>query len=730
MQRIQRSLAALLLAAALPTTAAAPGEMTRGDRKGDVKASTDVTLVEVPVWVAGKDGHPVRGLTKDDFELYDEGKRVDTWDLEVIDLEDFARKTVTPDVSLPPAAQRHFLFLFDLSFSQPLNIAKARSAALAFAKNGMKNGDLGAVATVDVEKGLKLVLSFTPDHDQIVTALTTLGLPSLTQPTADPLSLTVYLPTPGSAVALSPIRSAGAGSPDAEFADILSAFTQMQEKVFDTYVQGRVRSLSRFLSDLARTLNSVRGRKNVVLFSEGFDSKLLSGLTGPNAGQVEGDRIVSGELWRVESEDRYGRSEVRQAMDKMYEIFRKTDTVIHAVDVSGLTTGITAEGITSGDTATSNNRLGSRGRGRDTLYAMSSETGGELFKNSNEVGEHLARLQEETALVYLLTYSPPDLKDPGRYHTLKVKVKASGVHPSFRAGYYEPTAYSKLTPVERRLLAAQQIAYGLPRSDIPASALATPLLAEGRDGALVPVIIEIPGAPLVKNAVGDALNVEIYAYATNQALKIKDFLSQTVSLDLERVGKQLAATGIKFYGELFLPPGTYWLKILIRIAETGRSGLLIVPVTVPTAENRQLFALAPLFHDPPANWVMVKAVPRPNAPRRPAYPFVSNGESFIPSAGPVLDPLENTDLSVFLYNAPDGGDFEVSGEIRGKGGVRLGPAAIRKVGVSRAGARAPLNVLCSFTPERLEKGSYTLWVSVKDRSSGAEGETLGFFEVR
>jgi hypothetical protein len=127
---------------------------------------------------------------------------------------------------------------------------------------------------------------------------------------------------------------------------------------------------------------------------------------------------------------------------------------------------------------------------------------------------------------------------------------------------------------------------------------------------------------------------------------------------------------------------------------------------------------------------MVKAIPRPNVPRRPAYPFVSNGESFIPSAGPVLDPSEITDLSVFLFNAPDGGDFEVSGEIRGKGGIRLGPAAIRKVAVSRAGARAPLNVLCSFRPEKLAKGSYTLWVSVKDRSSGAEGETLGFFEVR
>ncbi len=732
MERNEKRLAAFLcfFLLALPAPGAASGPDSGTSRKGSVRASTDITLVEVPVWVTGKDGHPLRGLTKPDFELFDEGRRVDTWDLEVIDLTDFARQTVTPDVSLPPAAQRHFLFLFDLSFSQPINIAKARKAAIDFVRTGMKNGDLGAVATVDVEKGLRLVLSFTTDRDQLATALSTLGLPSLTQPTADPLSLMVYNPQPGVGAYAQAQFGARAGPGDVEFADTLAQFSQMQQQVFDTYVQGRIRSLSRFLSDLARTLNSVRGRKNVIYFSEGFDSKLLSGMTGPNAGQEEAERIIYGEYWRVDSEERYGRSEVRQALDKMFEVFRKTDCVIHSVDVSGLTTGITAEGLAPDDTTTPAAHLGSRGRGRDSLFALASETGGELFKNSNDIDKELERLQEETSLVYLLTYTPTDLTEPGRYHSLKVKVKASGARPSFRAGYYEPMAYSKLTPVERRLLAAQQIAYGLPRSDIPASALATPLLTEKGTGAIVPLILEIPGAPLVEYAVGERLNLEIYAYATNQALKIKDFLAQTLSLDLARVGKQLAASGIKFYGELFLPPGTYWLKILIRIAETGRSGLLIVPVTVPPHDSRQLFALAPLFHEPPGQWLMVKAVPRAGAPRRPSYPFVSKGESFIPSAGPVLDPSGSTDLSVFVYNAPDGDDVEVSGEISGKGGIPLGPAALKKVALSRAGAGAPLNVLCSFRPENLRKGSYTLRVNVKDRSSGSQGETLGFFEVR
>jgi VWFA-related protein len=733
MRSVARPIVSLVLAALLPTAglSQAPAGAPPA-KKAVVQASTDVTIVEVPVYVAGKDGRPVRGLTKADFELYDEGKRVDTWDLDVIDLEDFSRLTVTPDVPLPPAAQRHFFFLFDLTFAQPINIAKARHAAVNFVQNSMKNGDLGAVGTVDVEKGLRLVLSFTSDRDQLAAALSTLALPSLTSAAADPLSLTVFDPSSTAAITGSPTTQGGKlAMADTEWADVLSTFSKMQERSFDSYSQGRVQALTKEMAGLARMLNSIHGRKNVIFFSEGFDSKLLSGVTGEMSGRTEGDQIVHGEHWKVSTEDRYGRSDLRTALDDMFQIFKRTDSVIYPLDVSGIAAqaASSVEGASSSDRGASTARLGSRGRGQDSLYSFASETGGRLFKNSNDLGEHLEKLQEEMALVYLLTYSPSVLTEAGRYHNLKVKVKASGAQVSFRAGYYEPRPWSKLTPVERRLLAAQQIAYGLPRTDIPARVLVTPLLAGNRDGARIPVILEIPGETLVKETAGDKLNLEIFAYATDEKLKTKGFLSQSLALDLTRVRARLSESGIKFYGELFLPTGTYWLKVLVRIADTGRSGLLIVPVTVPPPESRQLFAVGPLFHETSGKWLMVKATPRPGTPASGPYPFVSRGESFIPSAGPVLERSGERALSVFVYNARDGAELEVRGDIRGKTGVRLGPAAISKVASSRDGG-GPLNLLCSFRPEKLEKGGYTLWISVKDRVTGVEGETLGFFEVR
>jgi VWFA-related protein len=732
MRSVARPIVSLVLAALLPATGLSQAPVGAPPaKKGVVQASTDVTIVEVPVYVAGKDGRPVRGLTKPDFELYDEGKRVDTWDLDTIDLEDFSRQTVTPDVALPPAAQRHFFFLFDLTFAQPINIAKARHAAEGFVQNSMKNGDLGAVGTVDVEKGLKLVLSFTSDRDQLAAALSTLALPSLTSAAADPLYLTVFDPSTSPAITGSlSTQSARQAIGDAEWADLLSTFSKMQERSFDAYEQGRVQAIAKEMAGLARMLNSIHGRKNVIYFSEGFDSKLLSGVTGELSGRTEGDQIIHGESYRVATEDRWGRSDLRMALDEMFQIFKRTDCVIYPLDVSGLAAQAAAsvEGGSPADRGASTARLGSRGRGLDTLFTFASETGGRLFKNSNDLSEHLEKLQEETALVYLLTYSPSVLTEAGRYHNLKVKVKASGAQVSFRAGYYEPRPWSRLTLTERRLLAAQQIAYGLPRTDIPARALVAALPNADGSGARVPVIIEIPGDALVKNAVGDKLNLEIYAYATDEKLRTKGFLSKAVGLDMPVVGQRLAASGIKFYGEMFLPPGTFWLKILLRVAETGRSGLLIVPVTVPPKESTQMFAAAPLFHEAPGKWLMIKADPRGTGPA-PPYLFVAGADSFIPAAGPVLDPSQNATLSLFVYNAPPGADLELRGEIRGKAGMPVGPAAISRTASTRD-ANGPLKLLCSFRPDNLTKGDYSLWIGLKDRSSGALGETLGFFEVR
>src|SRR6185436_14647016 len=178
---------------------------------------------------------------------------------------------------------------------------------------------------------------------------------------------------------------------------------------------------------MARTLNSVAGRKQIVLFSEGFDSKLLLGRseTGSDEAQVDDANAFRGRVWMTDSDQRFGNTELQNDLNRMLEEFRRADCVIQAVDIGGLRTTSEAAGGRA------------RGSGQEGLFYMANETGGELFKDTNNLGQQLDSVLERTSVTYLLTFERSDLKLDGSYHRVRVKAKLPpGARLSHRVGYY------------------------------------------------------------------------------------------------------------------------------------------------------------------------------------------------------------------------------------------------------------------------------------------------------
>src|ERR1700680_1695546 len=91
-------------------------------RSGALSETTEVVAVQVPVQVV-RNGEPVRGLTAADFEVYDGRRKQTVTGFEVLDL---AAKQGPSMASIAPALRRHFLFLFDLSVSEPKSIVTGR----------------------------------------------------------------------------------------------------------------------------------------------------------------------------------------------------------------------------------------------------------------------------------------------------------------------------------------------------------------------------------------------------------------------------------------------------------------------------------------------------------------------------------------------------------------------------------------------------------------------------
>ncbi len=449
-------------------------------------------------------------------------------------------------------------------------------------RSGLHPTDLAAVATYGANRGTELVLGFTADRAQVEAAIETLGLPQLLARGPDPLRLVVK---EAQAMALlgSGERAGGGGEAAAGerferkqfFLDEVEAHLEELQQLSAVQdrraLQNQVVALTRSFAELAQMMASVDGRKHVVYLSEGFQA---STATGRGSDAETAEAVEHGEIWKAETEKLYGSSRVQGDVERMLEAFRRGDCVVQAVDIGGArTAGPDAATELASDAA-------AQGDGRDVLLTMAHDTGGELYQNTNDLSAAMAAMLERTAVTYLLAFQPEALPHDGTFRPLKVRLKGGprGAQVSHRAGYYAPDPARVALPLERTLLTAAEILGDEEGGSLPIAALAVPL-----PGGALPLLVEIEGPALLFGHQGEALEVEIYAYALDGAGAVRGFLTQRVNLDLAKVRETLGAGGLKFYGGLALPPGSYTVRLLVRNAQSGARALRSLAVEVPAA---------------------------------------------------------------------------------------------------------------------------------------------------
>ena len=677
--------------------------------------TSDVVLVEVPVHVVARDGSPVRDLGPDDFRLWDEGDRQEIVGVRAIDLDLIAptRAELPRELDrLPAVARRHFLLLFDLSFSTPSSIIRAREAAERFVLEDLHPTDLAAVATFSLEAGPQLVVTFTPDRAQLARAIETLGVPELLRRGRpnDPLRFVIdesLAKTYGDEM----FSSGGAGRTAALF-EHLGVLAYQADRAQRSFERRRITSWSRAMADMARALGSVEGRKDILYFSEGFDGRLLLGREYDPLDieqQREQQLIQQGQVWFVDNDERFGNSDLMNDVREMVEEFRRADCAIQAVDIGGLR----ADGQVG--TAGSGGISQVSRTGQDALFFIANETGGELHEDANDLGSQLERVLERTSVTYVLSYYPRDLELDGEYHKLKVEVDAGKkVRLSHRPGYYAPRGFSELHPLEKALLASEAIASATPRRDVGVQVLAAPFRA-GPDVAYVPVIVEIEGGSLLVDHEESALPVEIYAYVTDAKGEMRDFFTQIVSLDVSQGRAGLAASGVKYYGHLDLAPGGYLLRVLVRNATTGRTGVASLDLEVPAWPDVD-FAMLPPFFPQQGQWFLVKEKNDPGAGDSVVYPFVVKGEPFIPAARPEVRPGDQPRFTLVTYGL-GAGDLQLASRWLGEGREPL-PGRVELVERTVTGIDGLDKTIAALDVADLETGEYLLEIELTHPESG------------
>jgi len=691
----------------------------RGDKKKPgasqerFEEAVSVTEVQVPVTVVGKDGLPVRGLGLEDFQLTDNGRRQEIYGFEVIDLDTLEPGGSRTEIerAVPATARRYFLLLFDHSFADPGSIRRAQEASRRFVVDALHPTDLAAVATLTAEAGPTLVVTFTPDRAQIARGIDAVASPDYRQMAAsqDPLRFLIQAsgPVSGTVAALdATIVEEDFRDSDANVQGYLDVIREQRTSAERSFDRGKIESWAASMAQLGKALNSLRGRKYVVFFSEGFDSQLLYGQSQAGSVTVGGRELSPLEQSQVgvlDTEGIYGSGGLRASVDAMLQEFRRSDSIIEAVDISSF--------------LSSSGSAGSSVGGQGSLFYLANETGGEILMGGTNLDEQLGVMLRRSAVTYLLSFQPSRIKPDGSYHRLKVKSDLpSGARLTHRAGYYAPRPFDELERVERDLLIADAIAGATSSKEVTVNVLAAPFPASDAR-AYVPVVLEIAGETLLVGHEGEHLPIEIYAYVSDQLGEMRDFFTHVLTFDLAGRREAFRGTGLKYYGHVDLDAGSdYLLRVVVRNGKTGRTGVETLALDVPDYSTHEPVLLPPFPVEPPARWFMVREQP-PEDKQNDwiVYPFAIQGEPFVPAVAPVIGRDEEIDLCLIAYNLGVE-KFELTGKVLSEDGAEVAGGIFTLTDHIIATQTGVDKMVVRFNPQGLDPGAYTLRLDLVDPS--------------
>ena len=246
-------------------------------------------------------------------------------------------------------------------------------------------------------------------------------------------------------------------------------------------------------------------------------------------------------------------------------------------------------------------------------------------------------------------------------------------------------------------------------------------------GGPLPLLLEVDGPALLAARGDGPLALEIYAYALDARQAVRGYLTQRVDLDLAQVEAALRAGGLKFYGELALPPGAYTVRLLVR-APGGADVLRSLPVEVPAAGAGPMVS-PPLFPAAETGWLLTRQAERPGEAAR-EYPFTLAGRPFVPDTRPVVAAAGEARVALLAYNL-GGADVVARAEVLRAGDGKPAPGgAFRLLDRQRGEGGAPDRLVGVLSSRGLAPGEYLLRVTVTDRASGATYASAASFVVK
>jgi len=402
---------------------AAPAQRTSpGARdEGSFTFTSNVNVVVVPVQVHDSQGRAVGNLTKDDFQIFDRGKPQVISRFAIQHHEALPRPSTgaAPPLATPlpqsvATPERFVVFLFDDLHLGTEDMGRVQKAGIKLLADSLAVSDMAAVVSFSgTNTGL------TRDRGKLQEAILKLQPRNLYQHVESDCPNIDYYQADLIA------NKHDGGAFEAAVQNVLTCANvdtrNMAEKMVDSAARqslaiGEQDSYVTLLTvrEFVRRMAALPGQRTLILVSPGF---LTLGAEAM--------------------------SEKSQIMDTA----AKSDVTISALDARGLYTTELDASHRGADSAyalvtgsKSEYHRHAMTLGEDVMAELADGTGGTYFHNSNDLEGGFRRLTQPPEYLYLLEFSPRNVKPDATYHPLKVKVTVKGLKLQARRGYFAAKA--------------------------------------------------------------------------------------------------------------------------------------------------------------------------------------------------------------------------------------------------------------------------------------------------
>jgi VWFA-related protein len=515
------------------------------------KASAN--LVIVTVFVKDKDGKPLRGLNKDDFQVYENSKQqpVSVFEFEELSAppaaakgtalltpeeHDLNVKSTTPQGSVRYQNRRLLVLFFDWSSLPTADQVRAKAAAEKYVTEKMTPADL--VSLVSFGTKLKVDQEFTDDRDQLISVIRRYHTGESSELASD------------------------ANTTEDTSDDSAYAADETEFNIFNTD-----RKLGA-LEDLARKFSALPEKKAVVYFSSGVSR------TG------------------TENESQL-RATVNAAV--------RSNVSFYPVDVRGLTaTPVGGDASTaSGGTGTGMYSGQSQGNQRqqfldsqDTLRSLAADTGGKPALDTNDLGVGIQLAQQEVQSYYILGYYSSDDRRDGQFRRVEVKLTPQTLARThakldYRNGYFAEKEFKAFNSADKEKQLEDALLLGDPATDLPL-AVEVNWFRMGKDKYFVPVALKIPGSevPLKKAGSAETTTFDFIGQVRNSKGATVGTVRDSIKIQLrDHNAGQLASRHLIYDTGFTLVPGRYSVKMLARENQTGKMGTFEASFVVPDLDD-------------------------------------------------------------------------------------------------------------------------------------------------